>query len=103
MKTTFWTYFTSGYGIIWLSLLIISLISSTHINAGSFGIFGFPIIAAIYAAIRRSNDLKSSSQEIVTLPPRMTEFLTLYPEFLNSPQNLRDSAFRKWLIKNTGL
>lgn len=97
MKTSFWTYFTSGYGTLWLVLLCLGLITQTHIDAGLFGLFGFPIISVIYAAIRRSKDSESFRAEAAFLPPRMTEFLTAHPEFLNSPQRIRDTAFHKWL------
>jgi len=98
MKTSFWTYFTSGYGTIWIVLLGCSLITQSHIDAGMFGLIGFPIIALIYAGIRRSMDsAEKQSQGYVVLPPRMAEFLEAHPEFLNSPQRLRDSAFHMWL------
>ena len=65
--------------MIWLILLGFSLLIQSHIDAGLFGLIGFPIIAAIYASIRHANDLKATSQEIVALPPRMAEFLTTHP------------------------
>lgn len=98
MKTSFWTYFTSGYGTLWLVLLGLGLMTQTHINAGLFGLIGFPIVAAIYAAIRRSKDSENSGPpEAEFIPPRMMEFLTAHPEFLNSPRRIRDSAFHQWL------
>jgi hypothetical protein len=97
MKTSFWTYFTSGYGTLWLVLLGLGLVTQSHIDAGLFGLIGFPIIAAIYAWIRRSKDAEVTGSEAAFLPPRMTEFLEAHPEFLNAPQRLRDTAFHNWL------
>ena len=97
MKTSFWTYFTSGYGVLLLILLGLSLITRSHIDAGLFGLIGFPVIAAIYAWVRRSKDAEAKRSERVVLPPRMIEFLEIHPEFLNAPQRLRDTAFHNWL------
>lgn len=99
MKTSFWTYFTSAYGTFWLVLIGIGLITQSHLNAGLFGLIGFPIIALIYAMIRRSKDSEGSGTELTFLPPRMTEFLTAHPEFLNCPERIRNTAFHNWLNK----
>ncbi len=56
MRTSFWTYFTSGYGIIWMIFLGFNFIGQTYTNAGVFGLIGFPIIAAIYATMRWNRD-----------------------------------------------
>jgi hypothetical protein len=61
MRTSFWTYFTSGYGIIWMIFLGCAFISQTHIDAGVFGLIGFPAMAAVYAWIRRSRDSQTES------------------------------------------
>ena len=62
-----------------------------------FGLVGFPVIAIIYASIRRSLDSEAVAKEPKFLPPRMAEFLNAHPEFLNSPEQIRDAAFRKWI------
>ena len=97
MRTSFWTYFTSGYGTLWLVLLGLGLVTQSHIDAGLFGLFGFPIIALIYASIRRSKDAEIETPEAPVLHPQMTEFLAAHPDFLNTPQKLRDTAFHNWL------
>jgi len=98
MKTSFWTYFTSGYGMIWMFFLGAALIAQKHLDAGLFGLFGFPVIAVIYAWIRCSKDSVAESGQVQhVLPPRMAEFLTAHPEFLNAPPRLRNSAFHNWL------
>jgi hypothetical protein len=61
------------------------------------GAFDRVLLAAIYACIRRSTDSEKRGVEPIVLPPRMAEFLTNHPEFLNSPRRLRNTAFYKWL------
>lgn len=54
----FYEHFACGYGTIWLLLLTFSLLIQEHINTGPFGLFGFPVIALVYAFIRRANQGK---------------------------------------------
>jgi hypothetical protein len=97
MRASFWTYFTSAYGMLWLVLLGVGLLTQTHIDAGLFGLIGFPVIAVIYGIIRSPNEWGKDVDETTHLPPRMIEFLEAHPKFLNAPQNIRDSAFQRWL------
>jgi hypothetical protein len=55
----------------WLIMLGLSLITQSHINAGAFGLFGFPIIALVYALIRVGAD--QSPSEIQWLRQRVAE------------------------------
>ena len=48
----FWLHFTSGYGAIWFILMLAAVLTHSRINTGEFGLFGFPILALIYASIR---------------------------------------------------
>lgn len=50
----FYEHFACAYGTIWLAMLGCSLLSQQHINTGAFGLFGFPVIALVYAFIRRA-------------------------------------------------
>ena len=113
MKTSFWTYFTSAYGLIWLVMLGCSLVTGSYIEAGKFGLIGFPVISAIYAWIRRSQDSEADSrrkrirhakgpedglQQGEPVPsPRLHEFLRAHPEFLSAPKRIRDASFHNWL------
>ena len=86
--------------MLWLVLLACSLISRSHIDAGIFGLIGFPVIAAIYAWIRRSKDSELASQiasSPIPAPPKMDEFLRDHPEFNTSHKSVRDRAFYQWL------
>jgi len=56
MRTSFYTYFSSCYGTIWLALLVFCFTTHSNINTGEIGLIGFPIIAAIYAGWRRADD-----------------------------------------------
>ena len=53
----FYEHFACAYGTIWLVLLGLSLLTRSHIDAGAFGLFGFPIIALVYAFIRKSGQV----------------------------------------------
>jgi len=50
----FYEHFACAYGTIWLVLLGCSLLIQEHIDVGAFGLFGFPIIALVYAFIRKA-------------------------------------------------
>jgi hypothetical protein len=56
----FYGHFAAAYGTIWLLMLGLALITQSHINAGTFGLFGFPIIAFVYALIRIGADQSPS-------------------------------------------
>jgi hypothetical protein len=56
MRTSFYTYFSSAYGTIWLALFVVSFVTQSHINTGAFGLCGFPLLALGYALYRRSTD-----------------------------------------------
>jgi len=100
--TSFWTYFSSGYGMLWLIVLGCSLLSQSHINTGGFGLIGFPIIAWIYASMRRSQDGKVVIDDFKLLSPNLRKFLVQHPEFIDAPIGLRERAFRHWLTKGSG-
>lgn len=113
MKTSFWTYFTSAYGMLWLALLGCSLIAQARLDAGVFGLIGFPIISVIYAWFRRSRNSEEElrqkgiprsnvsnaelQQKVPVVPPLLPEFLRAHPEFLSLPQRIGDASFQKWL------
>jgi len=59
---SWYTDFAACYGTMWLVMLGAAVISSSHINAGEFGMFGFPIIAAVYAFIRRPHRLEQARE-----------------------------------------
>ena len=56
-------HFAAAYGTMWLFLLGLGLITQSNINAGAFGLFGFPVIALIYAFIRLGSDPSSNEVE----------------------------------------
>jgi hypothetical protein len=60
MSPSFYTYFSSGYGTMWLALLAFSIVTNSHVDTGEFGLIGFPIMAAIYAFYRRKSDADKS-------------------------------------------
>jgi len=52
----FYEHFACAYGTIWLVLLACAFLIQEHIDAGAFGLFGFPVIALIYAFIRKAGE-----------------------------------------------
>lgn len=48
----FYGHFAAAYGTFWLVLLLFAFLSRSHIDAGAFGMFGFPIMAFLYALMR---------------------------------------------------
>jgi hypothetical protein len=56
MRTSFYTYFSIGYGTLWLVLLAVSVITQSRVDTRNFGLYGFPVLAAIYAFFRRTTD-----------------------------------------------
>ena len=49
---SFYTDFAAGYGTLWLLTFGFALVTQSHINLGVFGMFGFPVIALLYALFR---------------------------------------------------
>ena len=43
--------------------MVVALLTQQHINTGAFGLFGFPIIALIYAFIRKSGETDRVSEQ----------------------------------------
>ena len=55
-------HFAAAYGTIWIALLLVAILTQDHIDAGMFGLVGFPIIAAIYAFIRHGSKSKEEAE-----------------------------------------
>ena len=55
-------HFAAAYGTIWLGLLLVALMAQDHIDAGMFGLIGFPIIAAVYAFIRNGGTSREEDE-----------------------------------------
>lgn len=48
----FYGHFAAAYGTMVLVLMVLSILTRSHIDAGEFGYIGFPILAFLYALIR---------------------------------------------------
>ena len=59
----FYGYFAAAYGTFWLLLFGLAIITQSHIDAGWFGIVGFPLIALIYAGIRMTTHQGSAARD----------------------------------------
>lgn len=53
-KLRFYEHFSVVYRTICLVLVLLAVCTVTHINTGIFGLVGFPILALIYAFLRRA-------------------------------------------------
>ena len=62
----FYGHFAAAYGTFWFVLLCAALVSQSHIDAGAFGMIGFPLIALVYAAIRMGggNRLEEENRDL---------------------------------------
>jgi len=58
----FWLHFTSGYGFMWIVVMLVAVLTQSHVNTGEFGLIGFPIISAIYAFVRIRYSHMSSTE-----------------------------------------
>ena len=56
MRTSFYTYFSSGFGTIWGTMIIFGLVTGTNIRLGTVGLIGLAIAGALYAGYRRASD-----------------------------------------------
>ena len=59
----FYKHFATCYGTFWIIIMTAAIIGQTHINAGMFGLIGFPIISALYAFYKVS----TNDQEAILL------------------------------------
>ena len=66
----FYLHFASAYGSFWLVLMLIALVGQTHIDAGLFGLVGFPVISALYGMVRIQTPTPEA-QEIERLRRRL--------------------------------
>ena len=65
----FYGHFAAAYGTIWFALVCAALLTQKHLNAGQFGMFGFPIIAFFYALLRVASD--NTPSEVLWLRDRV--------------------------------
>lgn len=49
---TFYLYFAAAYGTLFLVVLVVATVTSSHLETGLVGFVGFPVIAAIYAGLK---------------------------------------------------
>lgn len=68
----FYLHFAAAYGTFWIVLMSLALIGQMHIDAGVFGLVGFPIIAGVYSALRSQNPTRED-QEIQRLQRKIAK------------------------------
>ncbi|MFN6196182.1 MAG: hypothetical protein ACK58T_42805 [Phycisphaerae bacterium] len=71
----FYFDFASVYGTCWLVVMTVALVTNSHVNAGPFGMYGFPFLGLVYAgwaASRRSTGRSEVAHEIQKLRREVT-------------------------------
>ena len=48
----FYGHFAAAYGTFWFVIFAVALLTQSNVNAGEFGLYGFPLIALLYAFVR---------------------------------------------------
>jgi hypothetical protein len=48
----FYGHFAAAFGTFWFCLFVAAVVTQSHVNAGTFGMCGFPVLALVYAALR---------------------------------------------------
>ena len=48
----FYGHFAAAYGTLWLVVVILAVLTQSHVQTGIFGVFGFPIVSLFYAIAR---------------------------------------------------
>ena len=70
----FYEHFACAYGTIWLVMLVVALLTQSNIDTGAFGMFGFPVIALIYALFRRAGaQAAPKDDDVAGLQRRITQ------------------------------
>jgi hypothetical protein len=73
----FYEHFAAAYGTMWLVVVLLAVITQSHIETGLFGLIGFPIIALIYAAVRTTNRAVTTRRAVPVGPiSRVRNFKT---------------------------
>lgn len=75
----FYGHFAAAYGTIWLGLLAVAVLTQSHINAGTFGMIGFPAIAIVYAVVR-TNSRGEGESELTALKRKVARLERLLAE-----------------------
>jgi thiosulfate reductase cytochrome b subunit len=82
----FWLHFTSAYGTIWFVLLILALITQSNIRTGEFGLFGFPVLAAVYAWFVTNSVKEKEQNEIDRLSEENSVLKRIIAEHLRKSE-----------------
>ncbi len=81
---SFFTYFTSGIGTLVLSAFLLSSMIQRHIELGYFGLFGFPLIALVYAITRKAMAPEATTEAmLITRKANEAKKHVLYPKFVS--------------------
>jgi hypothetical protein len=76
----FYGHFAAAYGTIWFCIMLAAVLTQSHINAGEFGLWGFPVIALVYALLRCSSP-DSQEAEIEALRKRVRLLESRLPDW----------------------
>ena len=65
----FYGHFAAAYGTLWLIMLFAAVVSQSHLDAGLFGLIGFPFIALVYAIVRMVMTSDALAEVPYDVPP----------------------------------
>lgn len=85
----FYLNFSSCYGTIWLVMVGLALVTQSHIDAGAFGMYGFPLVALLYALVRRrlKSGIESKVEELEKMKQHLEGELRYYQRELENCRN----------------
>ena len=69
----FYGHFAAACGTFWLVLLLMAVMSQSHIDAGGFGLLGIALLALLYAFIRMAAEGRpnASRDDVASLRERV--------------------------------
>ncbi len=59
----FYYDFAAAYGTFWLLIVGLAILTQSHINAGAFGLWGFPLLAGFYAFMRGNSRIEEEERQ----------------------------------------
>jgi hypothetical protein len=88
----FYYHFAAMFGTIWFLMTFIAVVGQTSVNAGSFGLYGFPLISLLFALFMTY--VEKNKSQVSTREPSLEKKLADVEEKLRQikmDQQMKDS------------